>query len=201
MAVAYDTGAVTSAQVPEFPFELPKRKALGKKLRFEVFKRDGFQCQYCGATPPAVVLHVDHVIPVADGGKNHIDNLITACAPCNLGKGANSLLAIPQSLKDKAAEVAEREDQIRGYNEVLTARAERIEEEAWEVAAVLESNPWIENYDRASLQSIKKFLEKLPFPIVVEAAETALARGLFGKQKQFRYFCGICWSKIREVAQ
>jgi 5-methylcytosine-specific restriction endonuclease McrA len=26
-----------------------KRAGLSKKTRFEVFKRDGFRCQYCGA--------------------------------------------------------------------------------------------------------------------------------------------------------
>jgi 5-methylcytosine-specific restriction endonuclease McrA len=28
------------------------RKALSKKLRFEVFKRDNFTCQYCGRAAP-----------------------------------------------------------------------------------------------------------------------------------------------------
>ena len=44
------------------------RKNLSKKLRFEVFKRDQFQCAYCGAHPPSVVLQVDHIHPVVDGG-------------------------------------------------------------------------------------------------------------------------------------
>ncbi len=33
-----------------------ERKPLSKKMRFDVFKRDGFQCQYCGAMPPNIVL-------------------------------------------------------------------------------------------------------------------------------------------------
>ena len=67
------------------------RKAISKKLRFEVFKRDSFTCQYCGAQSPDVVLHVDHINPVAGGGDNDILNLITSCEPCNLGKGAREL--------------------------------------------------------------------------------------------------------------
>lgn len=55
------------------------RKPMSKKLRFDVFKRDGFKCMYCGAHPPAAVLEVDHIKPVADGGANRMDNLITAC--------------------------------------------------------------------------------------------------------------------------
>lgn len=67
------------------------RKTLGKKARFEVFKRDDFQCQYCGSKAPEVVLQVDHIKPVAKGGGNGITNLVTACQGCNSGKGAREL--------------------------------------------------------------------------------------------------------------
>lgn len=62
------------------------RKAISKKLRFEVFKRDCFTCQYCGQSAPNVVLHLDHIHPVSKGGKNDILNLITSCMACNSGK-------------------------------------------------------------------------------------------------------------------
>lgn len=55
--------------------------------RFSVLSRDGFACRYCGRKPPDVVLHVDHVTPVSSGGGNDPDNLVAACAECNLGKG------------------------------------------------------------------------------------------------------------------
>lgn len=63
-----------------------KRKNPSKRLRFDVFKRDFFTCQYCGAQPPEAVLVCDHIDPVANGGLTTIDNLITACEPCNQGK-------------------------------------------------------------------------------------------------------------------
>lgn len=65
------------------------RKNISKSLRFRVFKRDGFTCQYCGQRAPNVTLHCDHVKPVAAGGKSDFGNLITACIDCNLGKGAS----------------------------------------------------------------------------------------------------------------
>lgn len=70
-----------------------RRKSLSKKTRFEVFKRDSFKCQYCGADGANgnTVLHVDHIKPVASGGTNSILNLITACQLCNSGKGAVEL--------------------------------------------------------------------------------------------------------------
>lgn len=91
------------------------RKAIGKKLRFEVFKRDSFTCQYCGSKAPAVILHVDHITPVASGGSNDILNLITSCAECNSGKGARELsnhAAVSCSMK-QAEELQKRCEQIK----------------------------------------------------------------------------------------
>jgi DNA-directed RNA polymerase subunit RPC12/RpoP len=175
------------------------RKQVSKKLRFEIFKRDGFVCQYCGATPPGSVLHVDHIIPVALGGKNDQDNLITSCESCNLGKHATPLSSVPESLLNKSERIAEQEAQIKGYNAVLQERAWRIESEAWDVARALECNPKLESYSRANLMSIKKFLERLPLQDVIDSAETAVGRHIYSKNRTFTYFCGICWSKIREA--
>lgn len=71
-----------------------KRRPIDVKLRFSVFRRDGFRCVYCGATPGEAGLHADHVTPVAAGGKNEIGNLVTACRDCNLGK-SDTLLEEP----------------------------------------------------------------------------------------------------------
>jgi hypothetical protein len=70
---------------------MSKRKSIGDKVRFEVFKRDSFACQYCGAKAPDVVLNVDHIHPVSQGGGNDIINLITSCRDCNSGKSDRSL--------------------------------------------------------------------------------------------------------------
>lgn len=70
---------------------MARRKSTGKRLRFSVFHRDHFTCQYCGAQPPDVVLVCDHIHPVAKGGESTIDNLITACESCNAGKSDRSL--------------------------------------------------------------------------------------------------------------
>ena len=68
-----------------------KRKALSQKIRFEVFKRDSFTCAYCGRKAPDVVLQVDHIVPVAQGGTNDILNLVTSCVECNQGKSDRRL--------------------------------------------------------------------------------------------------------------
>lgn len=61
-----------------------------QKDRFEVLRRDGYRCQYCGAGPEAT-LQVDHVVPVAAGGTDDISNLRTACSACNSGKSSRIL--------------------------------------------------------------------------------------------------------------
>lgn len=106
----------------------PKRPPVSKKTRFEVFKRDKFTCQYCGAKAPEVVLHADHINPVANGGDSGIMNLVTACADCNGGKGA-------RKLDDRSA--IERQ---RAQIEDLEARREQLEMMlAWRDAAQAES--------------------------------------------------------------
>jgi len=69
-----------------------KRRGISKTLRMEVFKRDAFKCVYCGKKPEdGAVLEIDHLTPVAKGGKDDIFNLVTSCLDCNRGKGAKEL--------------------------------------------------------------------------------------------------------------
>ena len=56
--------------------------------RFNVFLRDRFTCQYCGRRFPSHDLTFDHVVPRAAGGLTTWENVVTACAPCNLSKGS-----------------------------------------------------------------------------------------------------------------
>lgn len=56
--------------------------------RFNLFLRDEFRCQYCGSRGD---LTFDHVVPRASGGITSWENVVAACSPCNLRKGARSL--------------------------------------------------------------------------------------------------------------
>ena len=56
--------------------------------RFNLFLRDEFRCQYCGAKGD---LTFDHVVPRARGGVTSWENVVAACSSCNLRKGAHSL--------------------------------------------------------------------------------------------------------------
>ena len=59
------------------------RQPIPRKLRHEVFKRDGYRCRECGASKDETSLEIDHILPVAKGGTNDIDNLQTLCRECN----------------------------------------------------------------------------------------------------------------------
>ncbi len=60
---------------------------------FRLFERDNFTCVYCGKSSieDNVKLVVDHIYPIAKGGKGDLFNLITSCEPCNLHKGTITL--------------------------------------------------------------------------------------------------------------
>jgi 5-methylcytosine-specific restriction endonuclease McrA len=59
-----------------------------KFSRINVFARDGFRCQYCGAKLAMSKLTFDHVFPRSHGGRTEWCNIVTACRPCN-GKKRN----------------------------------------------------------------------------------------------------------------
>lgn len=56
--------------------------------RFNLFLRDEFKCQYCGAKGD---LTFDHVVPRARGGVTSWENVVAACSKCNLQKGSKHL--------------------------------------------------------------------------------------------------------------
>ncbi len=81
---------------PSFEMKLPSVVSLKSYVpqdrppaftRFNLFLRDGFTCQYCGSPDE---LTFDHVIPRSRGGRTTWENIVTACAPCNLAKGGRT---------------------------------------------------------------------------------------------------------------
>ena len=67
--------------------------------------RDGYRCLMCGRSKDDVPLQVDHVIAVANGGTDELENLATLCSDCNAGKSAyrfadyRAVGVIPQDLE------------------------------------------------------------------------------------------------------
>ena len=64
-----------------------ERGRVSNKMRFSIYERDGYRCRICGATDAYTTLEIDHIIPIAKGGKSNYDNLQTLCSRCNAQKG------------------------------------------------------------------------------------------------------------------
>ena len=174
-----------------------KRKSISEKTRFEVFKRDLFTCQYCSEKPPKVPLEIDHLIPVCKGGKNNIDNLITACFDCNRGKSGIELTVVPQTIIKKTEGKKLALIQYKEYQKILLSEKIQMETDINSVEIVYNSvfNDYIFS-DKFKL-SVKKFIKELDIELVTNAMENACDK-MYHEDKSLRYFCGICWNKIKE---
>lgn len=178
--------------------------SISTRTRFEIFKRDDFKCQYCGRTPPAVILHVDHINPASKGGTDDRLNLITACADCNLGKSNKELDNRIKGLEQSLAEERERLEQVKAYNSLLKRRAKKAKQAFNEIERFYIEQLVGENWParvmpREWVPSIKTFLKYLPPEEIKDSLEIAHERKDFAVYPQyaFRYFCGICWKKIK----
>ena len=76
---------------------MSEREHIAWSLRAQVIQRDK-SCVYCGEVPAKIEewgaygndgrsFHFDHKVPLAKGGKTTLENLVLACAKCNLNKG------------------------------------------------------------------------------------------------------------------
>jgi len=87
--------------IKKFLFDAPR---LPREEAMKIFKRDHFKCQYCGLEGLRhfenwLILTVDHVHPHARGGSRSMDNLVTACQPCNLIKGQRPFASFEDAKK------------------------------------------------------------------------------------------------------
>ena len=152
---------------------MAKRKNLSKSVRFEVFKRDSFTCQYCGKSAPDVVLEVDHIIPVSKGGDNDISNLITACFDCNRGK-SDRKLNDNQTLKLQKEEL----DKLNKRREQLELMAQwRMEllnlhnEEANKIIEIINAEIGTNfSLTKTGIEKMKSYIEKYGFNEVLECS-------------------------------
>lgn len=148
---------------------------VSKRLRFGIFHRDDFTCQYCGNRPPGVILELDHIHPLSKGGDNQEINLVTACHSCNLGKldGELSNRPIRQDAHIKYLEVlqemaeAERFIAIQEQREELTSRLIVAIKKHWSIHAKTEAP-----LDRI----IREWLSTYPPEEITSAVERLFAR-------------------------
>lgn len=81
-------------KVPEVVVLTKYDKLPAQKVTFSrrtIYKRDNYQCQYCGAAPGSEELTIDHILPRSKGGQTTWTNCVLACLPCNTKKGNRTL--------------------------------------------------------------------------------------------------------------
>lgn len=150
------------------------RKAIGQKTKFEVFKRDNFTCQYCGRSAPEVILEVDHIKPVAEGGTNDILNLITACRDCNRGKGKTELSDDTAIARQKAQmeELNDRRQQLEMMVKWREGLKDIREHEVEEISDLVnrECDHWLNDLGE---KNVRKLIRRFGFDEVYTAVEIA----------------------------
>lgn len=174
--------------------------AVSKRTRFEIFRRDNHTCQYCGQKAPDVVLHADHIIPVALGGDDKPSNLVTACVDCNQGKTSLS----PDSPIVEAVGIRSAEYAIANLNRAARIDGEMLAMEEYEEDFLCVWNCWqnkktgepnsLPSDWRNSLKAWWKI--NVPSSLIESATTTAMgARGV-ASENIFAYFAGVVWRTL-----
>lgn len=172
--------------------------AISKRTRFEVLRRDNHTCRYCRSADNP--LTVDHVVPVALGGRDDPSNLVAACRDCNAGKSS----AAPD-----AALVADVSDFALRWREAMDIAIQGALVEYGERSEWLSyfEDEWNFRHGRSIgtlppdwKQSIRAFVAAgLPMELLDEAIDATAARRDISRDRTFRYFAGICWNMIRDI--
>jgi 5-methylcytosine-specific restriction endonuclease McrA len=100
---------------------------LSREDALKIFRRDRFRCHYCGLDglrdfESWLILTIDHVHPHAKGGQRRMDNLVTACQPCNLLKGKRVYKSLQEA---KEYVLAKREEWRQVYQTQVRTTSSR----------------------------------------------------------------------------
>jgi len=183
--------------------------ALSRRLRFEILRRAGHTCRYCGAKAPDVPLAVDHVIPVALGGGAEPNNLVTACRDCNAGKSSTN----PDSplVEDVDAAALLFAKAMERAAEIQMSQAEALMEKVlhwhqlswgrWTIERQVDGEKVQETLplDPNWMESIERFLSAgLSVDDLDAMTDRAMHKKGLVNAEVFRYFCGCCWGLLSD---
>ena len=174
--------------------------AVSRRLRFEVLRRDGFTCRYCGAKAPDVSLTVDHVLAVALGGGDEPNNLVTACSDCNAGKSSTTTdAALIEDVDATAlmfAKAVERASDIRRSQQVDLVGQVRHFGEQWDLYSTSTGSgiPIDSDWENSIASFVGRGLsiDDLLRLLAVAMSSRASVSGTW------KYFCGCCWREISD---
>ena len=171
--------------------------AISKRTRYEVLRRDGFTCRYCGSKDPNVELHVDHVMPTALGGSDKPDNLVASCADCNFGKA---------STDPDAETVADVSDDAERWARAIAEAARRVDGNVDDELCMVydEWESWQSNlYGLPDnwRNSVRSWLSRgATIGIILEALDIAWG-AYVPTSSRFRYMAGVVNNKLRAIEE
>lgn len=177
------------------------REPISKRLRFDVFKRDAFTCQYCGKKAPDVILEVDHVEPISKGGKTDMFNLVTSCKDCNRGKSNIKLsdTSVIERQRRSLLELNEKQEQLKM---LLKWRSGLLKIEEQELQAIIDNWDKLTGYSftEHGLSSIKKLLKEYGLLSVLDAMDISVNRYLeFNKGKATESSIEVTFNKMKGI--
>lgn len=176
---------------------MSQRKSTGKRLRFRIFERDGFTCQYCGKRPPEVILHIDHVFPVSKGGKDEIENLLTSCADCNLGKSTFEIGKSPKRVLQSQDDLQEKYDQLKAFY-TLQKKMDFVRREMINDLEDYWNELWQdEMIGDQGLASLRRFMRLFSVDEIKDAMDIAKSK-IYRSRDAFKYTCGILHTKLKQ---
>jgi hypothetical protein len=178
--------------------------AISKRLRYEVLRRDGFACWYCGIKSAEAKLVVDAVVPEALGG-SHKDpaNLRSACEPCNSGKTSSSpdaplIAAVAEDAARWAQAMAMAAEEVLSSGAAVTEAHKRFDA-AWSGWTYGDDEQPIPK-DPGWKHTVDSLLAAgLPMRLLEECIQIAMSRKRVSPENTFRYMCGVAWNKVTEL--
>lgn len=173
---------------------------VSKRTRYEVLRRDGHRCRYCGSGPDTSALTIDHVVPVSLGGSDDPANLVAACKDCNAGKASSNpdAEAVAQVADDAMRWAAAMEKAAENYSAErvrLEADLARFEAEWSRWKAGQSPVPLADGW-RSSLTTMRA--AGIPMDEAIGLVQVAM-ESQATPANTFRYFCGCAWKVIRQL--
>lgn len=179
------------------------RKQISKTVRFEVFKRDSFTCQYCGVQAPDAILEIDHIVPVSKGGDNSLLNLITSCRDCNRGK-TNRELSDDTAVKAQKRQLDDLQQRKEIMEMMIQWKQELMGVEEMEIDAIDSYISSVTDYclSTTGRATVRKHIKRFGFSEVYDATEIAFARYYDGTERGFSNALyktgGICYNRKKQ---
>lgn len=175
--------------------------SVSKRMRFEILRRDGFRCYYCGTrgNETANGLTVDHVMPTALGGTDLSENLVAACGDCNAGKSATLLDSA--AVAEASNSIVEAAEKVQSSGQAAAKVVERQHAytdqivQAWR--RVAPSYAVMPNGVDADIA--RWFIAQVPVSVVERGFAIAWSRPQMAKSARFRYAAGVVRRLLEEA--